>query len=241
MWHDWEGASLNFNGFKGYGACAALTFAATLALSGGVDAKPSESKPAAPAPARAAAPAPGRAAPGGVQQQAPRGFGGAPAASAPRGFGGAPAGGAPRGFGGEAAHSGPAAGADRHFGEAAHPGFGGAEVHRGFGAEDHHFGGGDEHRAFGAASGHFMYHGHEFAARHGDPYRWPHGYGYHRYGVGYRLPRAFWGREYYFYDYAAFGLDAPGPGLQWVRYGPDLLLISVATGAIVQTVYGAYY
>jgi Ni/Co efflux regulator RcnB len=86
-----------------------------------------------------------------------------------------------------------------------------------------------------------MYHGHEFAARHGDPYRWPHGYGYHRYGIGYRLPRAFWAREYYFYDYAAFGLDAPGPGLQWVRYGPDLLLISLATGAIVQTVYGAYY
>jgi Ni/Co efflux regulator RcnB len=54
------------------------------------------------------------------------------------------------------------------------------------------------------------------------------------------MPRAFWDRQYYFYDYAAFGLDAPGPDTQWIRYGPDLLLISLSTGAIVQTVYGAY-
>ncbi len=243
---------LKYNGFQRPEVCAALACVVALALGGAAAAKPPEAKASAPAPARAAPPsAAGRAAgPGGVQQQSPRGFGGAPAAAAPRGFGGAPAGGAPRAFGGEAAHAGSAAGADRHFGEAAHAGFGGAEAHRAFGAEDHRafgagedhrtFGGGEDHRAFGGTAGHFLYHGHEFAARHGDPYRWPHGYGYRRYEVGRRLPRAFWGREYYFYDYAAFGLDPPGPGYQWVRYGPDLLLISLATGAIVQTVYGAY-
>ena len=86
-----------------------------------------------------------------------------------------------------------------------------------------------------------MYHGHSFEARHGDPYRWPHGYGYRRYELGGRLPAVFWSADYYIYDYDDFGLDMPPPGFQWVRYGPDLLLIDLSDGEIAQVVYGAYY
>jgi Ni/Co efflux regulator RcnB len=84
-----------------------------------------------------------------------------------------------------------------------------------------------------------MYRGHEFARLHGDPYRWPHGYGYRRWEVGYRLPPVFLLPEYYV-DYGPYGLEAPPPGFQWVRYGPDLLLVSLATGEVLQTVYDAY-
>jgi Ni/Co efflux regulator RcnB len=46
----------------------------------------------------------------------------------------------------------------------------------------------------------------------------------------------------YFYDnYAALGLGPPPPSYRWVRYGPDLLLVNVATGRIVDVVDGAFY
>jgi Ni/Co efflux regulator RcnB len=84
-----------------------------------------------------------------------------------------------------------------------------------------------------------MYRGHEFARIHGDPYRWPHGYAYRHWDVGYRMPPVFLVRDYYV-DYSVYGLEAPEPGFQWLRYGPDLVLVSLATGEIVQCIEGAY-
>lgn len=200
---------------------------------------------------------------GGAGAAPARSFGGG-AASADGGgrhFGAAPAGGAPAG--GEARHFGAAtasedhrfgagAGEERHFGAAtpdAHR-FGGSE----HAAEDRRFAGGHEghdmagHVGFRGEDGRprriegheFMYHGHGYARFAADRYRWPHGYAYHRWGVGYRLPRAFWISDYYIDDYALYDLEAPPYNYRWIRYGPDLLLINVVTGEIAQSVPGAF-
>jgi len=46
---------------------------------------------------------------------------------------------------------------------------------------------------------------------------------------------------YFFANWAALGLDPPPYGYQWVRYGPDLLLVQLNTGRVVDVVYGAVY
>jgi Ni/Co efflux regulator RcnB len=50
--------------------------------------------------------------------------------------------------------------------------------------------------------------------------------------VGLFLPSLFLSSAYYFNSYNAFGLGAPPYGTQWVRYGPDLLLVEIGTGRI---------
>jgi Ni/Co efflux regulator RcnB len=37
------------------------------------------------------------------------------------------------------------------------------------------------------------------------------------------------------------GLHAPPPGLVWVRFGPDLLLVNQRTGKVHDVIYGAFY
>jgi Ni/Co efflux regulator RcnB len=94
------------------------------------------------------------------------------------------------------------------------------------------------HRVTGGRG--YVYRGRTFSAFHADPYRWPHGFRYERYAVGYALPRAFWTRDYYIDDYAVYDLDPPPPAFEWVRYGPDILLVDLASGQISQVVYGAF-
>lgn len=152
--------------------------------------------------------------------------------------------------------------ADRHFGGGGEPGrhFGSSEAERRFGGgteperhfgsaePEHHFGGdGDSERHFGsdhlarADGAHsFLYHGREIGVIHGDPYRWPRGYGYRHYVIGYRLPHVFWRHEYYVENYVDYGLDAPPDGFQWVRFGPDLFLVDMSSGQIAQAFYGAF-
>jgi Ni/Co efflux regulator RcnB len=87
---------------------------------------------------------------------------------------------------------------------------------------------------------HFTYRGHSFGRIGAPAYRWPFGYHYTRYEVGGYLPRTFWVPDYYVPNYAVYGLDAPPPNFQWVRYGADLLLVDLTSGSISQVVYGAY-
>jgi Ni/Co efflux regulator RcnB len=86
----------------------------------------------------------------------------------------------------------------------------------------------------------FVYHGQHFARFAGPHYHWPHGGRYHRYAVGYRLPRDYFIRDYYIDDYDDYGLASPPPDFEWIRYGPDILLVDLDTGEIAQTVYGAF-
>lgn len=87
----------------------------------------------------------------------------------------------------------------------------------------------------------FSYHGHVFSPVHLAPFVYPHGWAYRRWAVGAVLPPLFLAPAYYFTGWAALGLAEPQPGFQWVRYGPDLLLVNVATGQVVETVYDAVY
>jgi Ni/Co efflux regulator RcnB len=72
-------------------------------------------------------------------------------------------------------------------------------------------------------------------------YHAPPGYRYHRWSHGQRLPRAYFARHYWLTDFVIYGLFAPPPGLMWVRYGPDALLIDTYTGEIVQVRYNVFY
>ena len=87
----------------------------------------------------------------------------------------------------------------------------------------------------------FGYHGHFFAPVHLSPFVYPPGYAYRRWAVGAVLPPLFLAPAYYYTDWATLGLDPPPPGAQWVRYGPDLLLVDVATGNVIESVPDVFY
>jgi Ni/Co efflux regulator RcnB len=72
------------------------------------------------------------------------------------------------------------------------------------------------------------------------PYSAPRGYNYRRWHYGERLPPAFWASSFIIGDFWLFDLSIPPVGYEWVRYGPDALLIDTTSGEIVQTVYGRF-
>ncbi|MGA8610843.1 MAG: RcnB family protein [Xanthobacteraceae bacterium] len=73
------------------------------------------------------------------------------------------------------------------------------------------------------------------------PFVYPAGWAYRRWVVGAILPPLFLTPDYYYTDYSALGFPPPDPGFQWVQYGPDLLLVNVATGQVVDVAYGVFY
>jgi Ni/Co efflux regulator RcnB len=86
----------------------------------------------------------------------------------------------------------------------------------------------------------YIYGGQRLARFSAPRYRWPSGFGYEHYVVGHELPRQFIVRDYYIDDYAAYGFDAPPPDFEWVRYGPDAVLLDLTSGLISQVIYGAF-
>jgi Nickel/cobalt transporter regulator len=87
----------------------------------------------------------------------------------------------------------------------------------------------------------FTYRGHDIERIHIAPFVYPAGWAYRRWEVGGVLPPLFLARDYWYADWATLGLAAPEPGFQWVRYGPDLLLVNVMTGQVVDVAYGVFY
>jgi Ni/Co efflux regulator RcnB len=84
---------------------------------------------------------------------------------------------------------------------------------------------------------------HNFTAERGyhiGPYHAPRGFAYRRWGYGEFLPRIYWAQRYWLSDYWLFGLDVPPVGCEWVRYGPDALLINISTGEVIQVLYGRF-
>jgi Ni/Co efflux regulator RcnB len=67
------------------------------------------------------------------------------------------------------------------------------------------------------------------------------GFSYRRWAIGVTLPSLFLSSAYYYNNFAMLGLEPPPPGYRWVRYGPDLLMVEVFTGRIVDVIYGAFY
>lgn len=84
---------------------------------------------------------------------------------------------------------------------------------------------------------------HNFVADHGyhiGAYHAPRGFHYRRWSYGEILPRGYWSQDYWLQDYWLFGLDVPPYGFEWVRYGPDALLIDTRSGEVVQVIYGRF-
>ena len=93
----------------------------------------------------------------------------------------------------------------------------------------------------GGPPGRFLYQGRPFNPVHIAPFVYPRGWAYRRWAIGAVLPPLLLTPAYYYGGWAALGLPPPQPGFQWVRYGPDLLLVDVSTGQVVDAVYGAFY
>ena len=84
---------------------------------------------------------------------------------------------------------------------------------------------------------------HNFIADHSyhvGPYNAPRGFAYHRWSYGNVLPRVYWGQQYWLGDYWLFGLDVPPVGYEWVRYGPDAVLVDTSNGEVIQVIYGRF-
>jgi hypothetical protein len=100
------------------------------------------------------------------------------------------------------------------------------------------------HPGPGFHPGPFVFHGHPFAwhpVHFPHPWVYPPGYGYRLWGVGAILPPLFWSTPAYYYTrWAGMGLPPPDPGYQYIEYGPDLLLVNVSTGQVVQAFPGAF-
>lgn len=90
--------------------------------------------------------------------------------------------------------------------------------------------------------GQFSWHGHQFHQFH-PPHEfvYPPGWAYRRWAAGAILPPLFLVPEYYFMDWVDLGLPPPPPGTQYVRYGPDLLLVDVSSGQIVDVIPDVFY
>jgi len=91
----------------------------------------------------------------------------------------------------------------------------------------------------------WVYHGHPYAwhgVHYPHPWAYPPGFAYRLWAVGAILPPLFWAANspYYYGGWADMGLPPPDPGFQYVEYGPDLLLVNVATGEVVQVFPGAF-
>lgn len=72
-------------------------------------------------------------------------------------------------------------------------------------------------------------------------YRGPRGYVYRPVPVGYRFAPAYYGSRYWVPDYARYRLPAPGHNHRWVRYGNDVLLINLRTGAVLRSYNGFFW
>ncbi|GGA84027.1 hypothetical protein GCM10011521_22990 [Arenimonas soli] len=71
-------------------------------------------------------------------------------------------------------------------------------------------------------------------------YVYPSGHRYVRWGVGHRMPPAYYGRPYYV-DYNRYRLPPPPYGHRWVRSDRDVVLVALATGLVLDVLYDLYY
>jgi hypothetical protein len=79
-------------------------------------------------------------------------------------------------------------------------------------------------------------------AFHLQPYYSPYrGYGYNRFGIGSILDSLFFGRNYWISDPWTWRLPPAEPGLQWVRYYNDVLLVDVYSGEVVDVIYDFFW
>jgi Ni/Co efflux regulator RcnB len=75
----------------------------------------------------------------------------------------------------------------------------------------------------------------------GHGYIHPRGHGYRAWGVGNRVPQAYFINRYYIGNPGYYRLPPAFPGTRWVRVGVDALLIDLRAGLVVRAVRGLYW
>ena len=68
----------------------------------------------------------------------------------------------------------------------------------------------------------------------------PSGWYYRSWAFGMFLPWGWYAPEYYL-DWAAYGLPPPPIGCEWVRQGPDAVLVDIWTGEVLSVYGGLFY
>lgn len=71
-------------------------------------------------------------------------------------------------------------------------------------------------------------------------YRPPSGWYARNWGYGDFLPRGWFGSSYYL-NWGTYGLGLPPIGTEWVRVGPDALLVDIWTGRVLSVYYGLFW
>jgi Ni/Co efflux regulator RcnB len=75
----------------------------------------------------------------------------------------------------------------------------------------------------------------------GQAWRGQPGYYYRHWGYGDRLPYGWFAAQWFINDYYDYDLPVPPYGYEWVRVGPDALLVDLNDGEVVESVYGIFY
>jgi len=198
-----------------------LTATLALALAGAASSaladpppKDDHSHPAKPAPAHGAPP------PGGAHAPAPGGNRG------PQVFRGAPGPGGPQTF-----HGGAPGGVQRFNGQGpgAHPG----------GVQNRALRPSDQGRARYSA-GAFQQRYVPQRRFHADGGAYPGGWYQRSWGYGDYLPFGWFAPDYYL-DFGYYGLPEPPIGCEWVREGPDAVLVDISTGEVLSVENGLFY
>jgi len=66
------------------------------------------------------------------------------------------------------------------------------------------------------------------------------GFYYRRWAYGEFLPVGWFAADFWINDYDDYDLPVPPYGYEWVRSGPDALLVDTYTGEVVESVYGVF-
>ncbi|HXQ11338.1 MAG TPA: RcnB family protein [Caulobacteraceae bacterium] len=75
----------------------------------------------------------------------------------------------------------------------------------------------------------------------GGSWRGPQGWYYRPWYYGQILPFAWLGSSWWINDYWYYGLPVPPYGYEWIRNGPDALLVDVNNGRVVEVIPGIFY
>lgn len=86
----------------------------------------------------------------------------------------------------------------------------------------------------------------DYRKSHRDHYRrpayvGPRGYVYRPIRAGYRFAPAYYGRGYWVNNWDYYRLPPPGHGRRWVRYGNDVVLVSIGNGVAIQVIGGFFW
>jgi Ni/Co efflux regulator RcnB len=73
------------------------------------------------------------------------------------------------------------------------------------------------------------------------PYQGPRGYAYRAVTPGFVFAPGYYHQRYWIANPGQYRLPVARPGLRWVRYGNDVVLVNVRTGRVIQVYNGFFW